>query len=155
MVWIGTSLSKALDKDKFERDTNTKVKFVKAFGIREEAGHYYPKANVTDTVEGELEVSEPDTLVLQTGSIEIFKIDVKRAYMDTEKDIEQYKNEWAAKIEEDSTNLFNVALKAVEKYPKMKVFIVKRIPRFDKISSDPKGIKKQLSKFSNNVYDQL
>ena len=56
VVWIGTSLSKALNKNKFERDTKTKVKFVKAFGIREEADHYYPKANVKDTVERELEV---------------------------------------------------------------------------------------------------
>ena len=75
--------------------------------------------------------------------------------MDTEKDINEYKSEWVAKVEEDSTNLFKVALNAVEKYPKMKVVIVKRLPRFDPISSEPKGIKQQLSKFAKHVYDKL
>ena len=37
----------------------------------------------------------------------------------------------------------------------MKVFIVKRPTRFDPRSEDPKGIKQQLSKFANHVYDQL
>ena len=37
----------------------------------------------------------------------------------------------------------------------MKVVIVKRLPRYGPASSDPKGIKQQLSKFSNHVYDQL
>ena len=42
LLWIGTSISKALDKNKFEKDTNTNVKFVKAFGIKEEKSHFYP-----------------------------------------------------------------------------------------------------------------
>ena len=155
VVWIGSSISKALDINKFEKDTKANVKFVKAYGIKEDSGHYYPKANVTDTVDKVLQTCEPDTLVLQTGSIEISNIDTKKAYMDTDKDIELYKKEWAAKVEEDSSNLFDVAIKAAEKYPEMKVVIVKRLPRYDPASSDPKGIKQQLSKFSNHVYDQL
>ena len=67
--------------------------------------------------------------------------------MDTEKDIEQYKKDWAAKVEEDSANLYDVAVKAIEKNPTMKVVIVKRLPRYDLDSSDPNQIKSQMSRF--------
>ena len=75
--------------------------------------------------------------------------------MDTDKDIEQYQSEWAAKLEEDSTNLFDVAQKALKKKPNMKVIIVKRLPRYDPASADPNHIKNKLSIFANSVYDQL
>ena len=35
VVWVGTSISKSLDKKKFEKDTNANEKFVKAFSITE------------------------------------------------------------------------------------------------------------------------
>ena len=155
IIWFGTSISKALDRTKFERDTKTKVKFVKAFGIRGEENQFYPDKNFADTVPKEVEQSKPDAIVLQGGSIEISNIDVKAALMDTEKDIEHYRNEWTAKIEEDSENLYNIAEKALEQNQDMKVIIVKRLPRFDPINSDPKGIKSQLSNFGNHVLDQL
>ena len=114
-----------------------------------------PEKNVTDTVEDILCTSEPDSIVIQSGSIEITNIDMKKAYMDTEKNIDDYKNEWNEMVEEDSKNLFEVAFKAAKRYPNMKVVIVKRLPRFDSKSSDPEGIKSQLTKFANHVYDQL
>ena len=43
VIWFGTSLSKALDKKKFEHDTKKKIKMVKAFGIRKEENQYYPE----------------------------------------------------------------------------------------------------------------
>ena len=102
-----------------------------------------------------MEKDEPRAIILQAGSIEISNINVKEALMDTEKDFEQYKKDWAAKVEEDSANLYDVAVKAIEKNPTMKVIIVKRLLRYDPVSSDPKGIKSQLSRFGNHVYDQL
>ena len=155
IIWFGTSISKALDRNKFEEDTQTKMKFVKAFGIKAEGDQFFPELNVTDTVNKVLEKDEPQAIILQAGSIEISNIDVKQALMDTEKDIEQYKKDWAAKVEEDSANLYDVAVKAIEKNPTMKVVIVKRLPRYDPDSSDPKQIKSQLSRFGNDVYDQL
>ena len=115
----------------------------------------YPKANLTDTVTKVIEKFVPDTLVIESGSIEITNLDIKKVYMDTEKDIEAYRKEWNELVEEDSKNLFNVAIKAAEENPEMKVVIVKRPPRFDLRSEDPKGIKQQLSKFANHVYNQL
>ena len=156
IIWFGTSISKALDRNKFQEDTKTKMKFFKAFGIKAEDNQFFPELNVTtDTVNKVLEKEEPRAIILQAGSIEISNIDVKQALMDTEKDLEQYKKDWAAKVEEDSANLYDVAAKAIKKNPTMKVIIVKRLPRYDTVSSDPKGIKSQLSRFGNHVYDQL
>ena len=36
VIWFGTSLSKSLNCKKFERDSNTQVKLVKAYGIKGE-----------------------------------------------------------------------------------------------------------------------
>ena len=155
LVWVGTSLSKTLDIHKFQNDTKSSVKTVKAFGIKREENHLYPEMNFTEIVPEVIEEDSPDTLVLQGGSIEITNIDVKQALMDSNKDIEDYKEEWFSKTEKDSSNLFDIAERAIKKKPKMKVIIVKRLPRNDPFISDPLGIKKKLSKFGNNVYDQL
>ena len=55
IIWFGTLISKALDRNKFEEDTQTKMKFVKAFGIKAEDDQFFPELNVTDTVNKVLE----------------------------------------------------------------------------------------------------
>ena len=75
--------------------------------------------------------------------------------MDADRDIKDYEKEWTEKVEKDSENLFNLALEVTENYPKTKVVIMKRLPRFDSKSHDPTSIKNKLSTFANNVYDQL
>ena len=67
-----------------------------------------------------IEKQEPDVVVLQTGSIEITNIDVKRALMDSERNIDEYKKEWFEKVEEDSKNLFDVAQNALKKNNKVR-----------------------------------
>ena len=109
----------------------------------------------TDVVPNELKEDTPDVAVFQTGSIEITNLDVKKAMMDSNKDIKDYEKEWSAKVERDSENLFNLALEVTEAHPEMKVVIMKRLPRFDKQRQDPTKIKSRLSVFGNNVYDQL
>ena len=51
--------------------------------------------------------------------------------------------------------MFSLAEDVVRKNPEMKVIIVKRLPRFDSISSDPLSLKRQLSQFANKTYDQI
>ena len=75
--------------------------------------------------------------------------------VDVTKDIKEYKKEWYQKVEEDSKNLFELAAEVTAMDSKMNVIIVKRLPRFDRASQDILGIKSQLSKFANHVYDQL
>ena len=94
-------------------------------------------------------------VVLQTGSIEITNLDVNKAMMDVKKNLNEYKKEWFAMVENDSENLFVVAEEAIARDSHLNVVIVKRFSRFDRTSSDMLGIKTQLSKFANHVYDQL
>ena len=128
---------------------------VKAFGIQKESNQLYPEQNFARIVPKVLENENPDAIVLQTGSIEITNLDVKKAMMDTDRDIDSYRKEWAAKVENDSKNLFDVAENAVKVNPELRVIIVKRLPRFDSLASDPLGIKTELSKFANKTYDQI
>ena len=153
MPWVGTSLSKALNRKKFENDADVELTVVKAYCIKEEG--LYKKTNFQATVPEIVKNGSADTIVLQTGSIEITNIDVNKAMMDTTKELNQYKKEWFAKAEEDSTNLFSIAEEAIARDENLKVVIVKRLPRFDRTSTDMLGIKSQLSKFVNHVYDQL
>ena len=141
MVWIGTSVSKVLDQKKFEKDTNTNLKVVKAYGIKKEQNHRFPASNFTDTVPKVIKNENPDAIILQTGSIEITNIDVKKALMDPNNNIEEYKAEWTRKVKDDSANLFNLAKAALKMKPDMEVVIVKRLPRYDPKSQDPIHIK--------------
>ena len=101
IIWFGTSVSKSLNKKKFEKDTNTKVKVVKAYGIEGDSNQRYPEVNFNKVVTDTLEKEEPDAIILQTGSIEITNIDVKGALMDPLKSIDQYKAEWTLKAKKE------------------------------------------------------
>ena len=153
VTWVGTSLSKALDKTKFENDLNVDLTVERANCIKEEG--YCKTKSFTKIVPEIVEKGGIDTLVLQTGSIEITNIDVNEALVDVTKDIKEYRKEWYQKVEEDSKNLFELAAEATARDSKLNVIIVKRLPRFDRASKDILGIKSQLSKFANHVYDQL
>ena len=153
ITWFGTSISTPLDKNKFENDINMDVKVVKANCIQPE--EKFPDLSFTETVPDELKSDTPDIAVLQTGDIEITNLDVKKAMMDTSKDIKEYEEEWIEKVEKDSENLFNLALKTTETHKNMKVVILKRLPRFDSTKQDPRSIKSRLSVFANSVYDHL
>ena len=71
--------------------------------------------------------------------------------MDTERDLDSYRSEWATKVEEDSANLFAIAENVVKEYPDLKVIILKRLPRFDSYTVDPLRVKQNLSKFANKI----
>ena len=153
VTWVGTSISKVLDREKFEKDVKVDLTVEKAYCIKEEGR--FKKLNFAAIVPEIVNKGEVDTLVLQTGSIEITNVDVNKAMMDASKDLSEYKREWYSKAEEDSVNLFNIAEGAIARDPNLNVVIVKRLSRFDRTSSDISGIKTQLSKFANHVYDQL
>ena len=72
----------------------------RAYCIKEEGR--YKGSNFTAVVPDLVEKGGMDTLVLQTGSIEITNIDMNKAIMDTSRDISEYKKEWFARVEDDS-----------------------------------------------------
>ena len=144
-------MSKALDTKKFATDLDVELSMTKAYCVEEEGR--FPKANfkaiAPEAAKG------ADTLVLETGSIEITNIDVTEAMMNNNKDIEDYKKEWFDRVEASSTSLFKIAEECAAVNPNLSVIIVKRPPRFDRKSKDTLGIKSKLSEFGNKIYDQL
>ena len=155
IAWVGTSISKVLDKGKFESDINVELKTERAYCIKDDPNAFFRESNFRKVVPKVLKNNDIDTLVLQTGSIEISNIDVNQSVMDPKKEIDQYKKEWFAKVEEDSSNLFDIAEDAIKHSSNLKkVVIIKRLPRFDRSRDDILGIKSQLSKYGNNCYDQ-
>ena len=129
LTWVGTSISKVLNKEKFEKETGVKLTAVKAYCVKEEGR--YPKTNFQSIVPKILKENEVDTLVLETGSIEITNMDVNKAMMDPNKDIKDYKREWFAKAEETSTELFKVAEDVIAANENLREVIIKRLPRFE------------------------
>ena len=140
VVWIGTTVCNVLDEKKFQNDTKTNLKTVKAYGIKAETNQRFSELNFAKIVPMVVKNENPDAIVIETGSIEITNIDVKKALMDPNKSIEEYKKEWTAKTKEDSINLYNIAKNALEIKKNMKVIIVKRLPRFDLNHQDPTKI---------------
>ena len=102
---IGTSISNVLDKKRFEKDCNVKLRMVKAYCIDEEENARFKESNFAAVVPKVTKEKDTDVLVLQTGSIEITDLDMKQAMKDTKKSIEEYKREWFAKVEKDSINV--------------------------------------------------
>ena len=79
VTWIGTSLSKVLDRKKVENDLNVELTVKKAYCIKEEGR--YKKSNFSSIVPEVVKAGDVDTLVLQAGSIELTNIDVNSAMM--------------------------------------------------------------------------
>ena len=111
-----------LDKKKVEDDLNVELTAVKAYCVKEEGR--FPKSNFEATVPSIVRKGCVDTLVMETGSIEITNMDVNKAMMDSSKSIKEYEKEWFSKVEEVSKNLFKIAEDAVEADPNLNVVIV-------------------------------
>ena len=143
-----------LNKPRLEKDLDVEVKITRAYCIKEEENARYKKNNFKAVVPEVMKKETPDVLVLQTGGIEITNINVNDALMDASKDIKEYKKEWFNKVEDDSRQLLEIAQNALDNNSKLeKVIILKRLPRYDRSSADLIGIKSELSKYSNAVYD--
>ena len=156
VAWVGTSISKQLDRSKFKEDLNVDLVVERAYCIEDEVNAHFRSKNFRAVVPDVILKDDIDTLVLQTGSIEITNLEVNKTVMDTKKHINEHKKQWFEKVERDSTNLFNIAEDALKRSATLKkVIIIKRLPRYDRSRDDILGIKSQLSEYANNCYDQL
>ena len=136
-----------MDSKKFEKETNTKLTVERAYCIENEGR--FKDINFTAVVPEIVKKGEVDTLVLQSGSIEITNMEVNKAMVD--EDLKTLKSKFYEKVEKDSVNLFNIAENAIANNPELNVIIVKRLPRYDRTSKDITGLKSQLSKFANHI----
>ena len=135
-----------------EKELDVELNAVRAYCVKREGK--FPDLNFEKVVPETIESDDVDTLVLETGSIEISNIDVNRAVMNFDKSVEESKREWFEEAEETSKALFQIAEDCVSKDKELNVVIVKRPPRFDKTTNDILGIKQKISDYANKIYDQ-
>ena len=109
----------------------------------------FPRANFTDVITNQLNKSSFHSLVLQAGSVDITNLNTKRTSEDA---IEYFKQETIL----SAKNLFKAAVNAFSIQPTLnKVVIMKQIPRYDPVASDPLSLKPALSQiFNTTLTDQ-
>ena len=126
VAWVGTSLSKQLNKSKFENDLKVDLNIEHAYCIVNETDAHFPEKNFRAVVPKVIGNDDINTLVLQADSIEITNFDVNKAVKDPKKKIDDYKKQWFEKVEKDSSNLFDIAEDALKNSTSLqKVIIVK------------------------------
>ena len=101
VVWVGISLSKALDPIKLKKDLDVDLHMVKAYCIEPEGK--FQESSFRAIVPKV--VKEADTIVLQTVSTEITNLDVNNSLVDPSKDVKVSKREWFDKVEAASSSL--------------------------------------------------
>ena len=138
--------------NKLEKDLDVELTIRKAYCIKREGR--FPDKNFEEISPEIIKTGHTDTLVMETGNIEITNIDVNQAIMSSDKNIEESKKNWFAAVEENSKSLFQIAEDCVSRDENLHVVIVKRPERFDKSSEDIIGIKPKLSEYGNKVYEQ-
>ena len=156
VMWVGTSITKALNCKQVEQNTNTSFDRIEVYGIRRDNQRLHSDKNLVESVNKALETTQStDVMVLESGSKEISDIDVVNALNDKGKHFENYKKEWIKQFENDSKTVLNVAETALKEGKVKDVIVVKRLPRFDLKQSDPVEIKRELSDHANKYYEQM
>jgi hypothetical protein len=154
---VGDSISGNLHLKTIEIATKAKVKAVKAYcSVYEniegnaKSAPKFPKKNFTDVIENELKKEPVDVLIIQSGSVDITNL--KTGDGNEESNAEYFAEQTTA----SATNLFKAANNAAVKYPKLKkIVIMKQVPRYDFLNSNPPGMKSALSGLFNETLDQL
>ena len=154
VIWFGGTNNKHLDCRKFERDTRARIRMVRIDSIKPKRSSNANECLI-NRVDNILETNKPDMIVIQAGESEITDIDTWKPIDDKSKSLDEYKRDWASIVEKDSETIFKVAEDAVKKVNVLQAIIVKQLPRFDKKSRDPLGVKKELSNHANQTLDQL
>ena len=145
-MFIGDSVTNALDTKVIAKATDTKITKVKAYSsvhddvtnVAKQAAKI-PHQNFTDVCKKELAKTEFDILVLQAGSVDISNFNTKG---NATEHFEYFRKETIKSAE----NLFKVAETSIGNHPNLqKVVIMKQIPRYDLEIFDPLQIKPALS----------
>ena len=91
-----------------------------------------------------------DTLILQGGCNEISNIDLSSGHSAAKV------KDWEEKVRVSRTKMFQIAQSSLQNNPKLKkVILVKSLPRYDPLSTDPNEIKAKLNQFGNTLYNTL
>ena len=156
ILFVGDSIAGNIHLPSIERAVNADVKLVKAYSSTYEttsnAAHRAPKfpdKNFGDVITQEMN-NYTDALIIQSGSVDITNLKTETP------DANAYLEYFKQKTIISSENIFQAALNAEARYPKLKkIIILKQVPRYDSSSSSPPGLKPYLSNLFNENIDKL
>ena len=154
VLYIGDSIAHNVNMGKVEKDTNSRVKTVKAYSAVEDLKSRYPSKNFTDVTPAALkDTREEDKyteLVLAAPSVDITNINTGN--LNGDDNIEVFEQ----KVIISCQNMLSVAQNAVIDNPQLrKVVLMEHAPRQDPKEVDPIRLKPRLAKLANSTLAQL
>ena len=142
------SLATAVDAD-----IKLKKAYSSTYGSTDSPANYaprFPKKNFEDVLANELKNSHYDSLLVQSGSVDITNL--KTEANEANDHLEYFKQKTIV----SAHNLVEAVSKAAVNHPELKkVVLMKQIPRYDSEASNPPGLKPYLSKLFNETLEKL
>ena len=156
ILFIGDSISANIDMHAVENATGKKIVTAKAYSSVHDTvsnaakqAARFPESNFTDVIPAQLRKTQFDCVILQSGSVDISNLNTKQT---SPEDIEYFRQQTVL----SANNLFAAAANALSVQPTLKkVVIMKQIPRYDPLVSDPLSLKPALSQLFNNTLTEL
>ena len=153
---VGDSIATNLHTDTIEIATKAKVRTAKAYSSANTNGKdkikkapRFPTKNFNDVLKNEVKNQKDDVLIVQAGSTDITNL---KAETWDEHNVDEFKEETV----KSARNLFSAVMNAAACHPRLKkIIIMKQIPRYDFLTSNPPGLKHLLSDLYNETLDKL
>ena len=151
-LFIGDSISKNVDIDVLEAATQSEFVTARAYSSIHDTeaneakqAARFPKSNFNDVVPAQLRKECFKTLILQAGSVDVSNLNTRN---NPAKNTEYFKQETIR----SAKNLFQSGINALASSKSLeKVVIMKQIPRYDPVQSDPSSLKPVLSELYNKT----
>ena len=120
---VATSLTNHLDRRVCEKKTGMQIDIATAYTVDADSDARYKEKIFKKIVPDKLKYMKYDTLVLQSGGIEVTNLDTK------EETKEESLQSWKKKCQTSSIKMFNLAEESIKANQGLHVIIVERIPR--------------------------
>lgn len=142
-LWVASSIGSNIDKQRFSEQTESEIKYAKAYTAKYDESARFPNQNLWEVVPAEIEKDTFDWLGMETGANVISNLDLNL-------DHDMHLESWKEQIYNDSKATFDLARKALEKHKSLqKVIIMKRVPRYDN------SVRADLTKYGNFINEKL
>ena len=149
MLYVSDSVAANVDIPKLERESNSEITCLRAYGAAFKNDARYPRNNFTDTVTEAISKEQFDVILLSAPSVDVTDLDTAK-----NPDVVRLYAEQVAVV--SAENMFQVATKALKhNSATSKVILMGHLPRYDLKEADPKGIKMMMTKSYSNTLLQL
>ena len=154
---IGDSISGSLDLTVIAKTMCAEVSAARAYSSIDVASENeakektrFPEKSFAKVIDLELVKSKPDILIVQSGSVDISNLKTKS------ENALKYGEYFKQQAIISASSLFTTVCNALNSNPNLeKVILMKQVPRYDPISTDPHSIKAAISQLYNDTLMKL